>query len=132
MVSPSENPFMGNASSFYQSRAALKWVALAFSLIIGIASVLYTNSIVEELKEREERYIELYAKTLQYTSDPDNSENLIFIFQEIVTPNNSIPVIVVDANGNPSNYRNIKIDSSKLDSEGMQALLKKELQLMEQ
>ena len=95
---------MGNASSIYQSKAALKWVALAFSLIIGVASVLYTNSIVEELKEREERYIELFAKTQEYTSDPDNSENLIFIFQEIVTPNNSIPVIVVDADGNPSIY----------------------------
>lgn len=123
---------MGNASSIYQSKAALKWVALAFSLIIGIASVLYTNSIVEELKEREERYIELFAKTQEYTSDPDNSENLIFIFQEIVTPNNSIPVIVVDADGNPSIYRNIDIDSSKHDEEERKKILKKELKIMEQ
>ncbi|WKK78929.1 sensor histidine kinase [Marivirga arenosa] len=132
MVNPSENPFMGNASSFYQSKAALKWIALAFSLIIGFASVLYTNSIVEELKEREERYIELFANTLAYTSDSDNSENLIFIFQEIVTPNNSIPVIVVDANGNPSIFRNIEVDSSKNDQEAMAKILKKELKIMEQ
>ncbi|ADR22629.1 two-component sensor histidine kinase [Marivirga tractuosa] len=132
MVTPSENPFMGNAASIYQSKAALKWIALAFSLIIGIASVLYTNSIVEELKEREERYIELFAKTQEYTSDPDNSENLIFIFQEIVTPNNSIPVIVVDADGNPSIYRNIDIDSSKHDEEERKKILKKELKIMEQ
>jgi two-component sensor histidine kinase len=132
MVNQSDNPFMGNASSIYQSKAALKWVALAFSLIIGFASVLYTNSIVEELKEREERYIDLFAKTLEYTSDYDNSENLIFIFQEIVTPNNSIPVIVVDANGNPSIFRNIDVDSSKNDEEGMRKILKKELEIMEQ
>lgn len=132
MVNRSENPFMGNASSFYQSKAALKWIALVFSLIIGIASVLYTNSIVEELKEREERSIELWAKTLEYTSDPDNSENLIFIFQEIVTPNNSIPVIVTDANGNPSIFRNIKVDSSKNDEAAMQEILKNELKIMEQ
>jgi two-component sensor histidine kinase len=132
MVNQSDNPFMGNASSIYQSKAALKWVALAFSLIIGFASVLYTNSIVEELKEREERYIDLFAKTLEYTSDYDNSENLIFIFQEIVTPNNSIPVIVVDANGNPSIFRNIDVDSSKNDEEGMRKILTKELEIMEQ
>ena len=132
MITPSENPFMGNAASIYQSKAALKWIALAFSLIIGIASVLYTNSIVEELKEREERYIELYAKTIEYTSDPDNSENLIFIFQEIVAPNNSVPVIVVDADGNPSIYRNINIDSSKHDEEAAREILKKELKIMEQ
>lgn len=132
MVNQSENPFMGNATSFYQSKAALKWIALAFSLIIGFASVFYTNSIVEELKEREERYIELFAKTQEYTSDPDNSENLIFIFQEIVTPNNSIPVIVVDSDGNPSIYRNIDIDSSKHDEEARRKILKKELKIMEQ
>ncbi|SMG21875.1 Histidine kinase-, DNA gyrase B-, and HSP90-like ATPase [Marivirga sericea] len=132
MVNHSENPFMGSASSIYQSKAALKWIALAFSLIIGIASVLYTNSIVEELKEREERSIELWAKTLEYTSDPDNSENLIFIFQEIVTPNNSIPVIVTDANGNPSIFRNIKVDSSKNDEAAMRKILKNELEIMEQ
>lgn len=132
MVNRSESPFMGHASSIYQSKAALKWVALVFSLVIGLASVLYTNSIVEELKDREERYIALFAKTLEYTSDPNNSENLIFIFQEIVTPNNSIPVIVVDAYGEPSIYRNIDIDSSKLDEEGMSKVLKRELKLMEQ
>jgi two-component sensor histidine kinase len=132
MVNHSDNPFMGSASSIYQSKAALKWIALAFSLIIGIASVLYTNSIVEELKEREERSIELWAKTLEYTSDPDNSENLIFIFQEIVTPNNSIPVIVTDANGNPSIFRNINVDSSKNDDAAMSKILKKELEIMEQ
>jgi len=132
MVNQSENPFMGNATSIYQSKAALKWIALAFSLIIGVASVLYTNSIVEELKEREERYIELFANTLEYTSDIDNSENITFIFQEIVTPNNSIPVIVVDANGNPSIFRNIDVDSSKNDEAAMQKILKKELKIMEQ
>lgn len=132
MVSPPENPFMGNAGSIYQSKAALKWIALAISFVIGMASVFYTNSIVEELKEREERYIELYAKTLEYTNNPDNSDNLIFIYQEIITPNNSIPVILVDANGDPTVYRNIKIDSIKNSNAQIRNILKKELAVMEQ
>ncbi len=132
MVNPSENPFLGSASSMYQSKAALKWVALAFSLIIGVASVFYTNSIVEELKEREERYIDLYAKTLEYTIDPDNSDNLIFIYQEIVVPNNSIPIIVVDADGKPTGYRNVDVDSSRQTDEQISVILNKELAIMEQ
>ena len=72
-------------------------------------------------------------KTQQYTSDPRQLvKNLIFIFQEIVTPNNSIPVIVVDADGNPSIYRNIDIDSSKHDEEERIRILKRELKIMEQ
>ncbi|MBK6265591.1 HAMP domain-containing histidine kinase [Marivirga sp. S37H4] len=132
MVNPSENPFLGSASSIYQSKSALKWVALVFSLIIGIASVFYTNSIVEELKEREERYIDLYAKTLEYTINPDNSDNLIFIYQEIVAPNNSIPIIVVDSDGMPTGYRNIKVDSSKHSNEQIKSIFEKELKIMEQ
>lgn len=132
MVNPSENPFLGNASSMYQSKAALKWIALAFSLIIGIASVFYTNSIVEELKEREERYIDLWAKTLEYTINPDNSDNLIFIVQEIVAPNNSIPIIVVDTDGKPTIYRNINVDSTKQSPEQVAKILDRELSIMEQ
>ncbi len=132
MVNQSENPFLGNATSLYQSKVALKWIALAFSLIIGIASVFYTNSIVEELKEREERYIDLYAKTLEYTSNPDNSDNLIFIFQEIVVPNNSIPIIVVDTDGEPTVYKNVNVDSTKHSEEKIEAILYSELAIMEQ
>lgn len=116
----------------YQSKAALKWIALVVSLIIGIASVFYTNSIVEELKEREERYIDLYAKTLEYTIDPDNSDNLIFIYQEIVVPNNSIPIIVVDADGKPTGYRNVDVDSSRQTDEQIKETLNRELAMMEQ
>ncbi len=130
MVNQSENPFLGSASSLYESKVALKWIALSFTLIIGVASVLYTNSIVEELKEREERYIDLYAKTLEYTSQPD-IDNLSFIFQEIVVPNNSIPIIVVNTDGEPTVYRNIKIDSTKNEDKITETLYK-ELAIMEQ
>lgn len=126
-----ESPFLGSASSMYQSRAALKWIALTFSVIIGFASVLYTNSVVEELKEREEFYISLYAKTLEYTVNSDG-DNLAFIYQEIVTPNNSIPMIVVNHLGEPSTYRNIEVDSIKNSSEQIEEILSKELAIMEQ
>ncbi|GAB3328348.1 HAMP domain-containing sensor histidine kinase [Marivirga atlantica] len=130
--SVSDSPFMGNATSgMYKNRAALKWVALASSIIIGFSSVLYTNSVVEELKEREEFYISLYAKTLEYTVNSE-SDNLAFIYQEIVTPNNSIPMIVVNYEGVPTMYRNVKLDSSKLDQQEIQQVLNKELKIMEQ
>ncbi|MFQ3215363.1 MAG: two-component system, sporulation sensor kinase E [Marivirga sp.] len=126
-----DSAFLGNASSMYQSRAALKWVALAFSIVIGLASVLYTNSVVEELKEREEFYISLYAKTLEYTVNSE-SDNLAFIYQEIVTPNNSIPMIVVNHLGVPTIYRNIKIDSARDSQNQVDKILSKELAIMEQ
>ena len=128
----SDSPFLGNASSMYQNRSSLKWIALGFSLVIGFASVFYTNSVVEELKEREEFYISLYAKSLEYTIDPDNDEEFNFIFHEIVSPNNSIPLIVVDYEGKPTMYRNIKVDSANKKKEEVDQLLSKELKIMEQ
>lgn len=134
MVSPTENPFVGNGANIYQSKSSLKWIALVVAVIIGIASVLYTNDIVKELKEREERYINLYAKSLQFmASAPNTQDNLIFITQEIISPNNSIPVIVTDNKGQPTgNYRNVEVDSSKTDSLGIPQAVHKELKRMKE
>jgi len=127
-----DSPFLGNANAgMYKNRAALKWLALAFSVIIGFSSVVYTNSVVEELKEREEFYITLYAKSLEYTINPDNAGQLGFIVTEIVSPNTSIPLIVVDFEGNPTMYRNVKIDSAKLGQADIDRVLEKELGIME-
>jgi len=75
------------------------------SLLIGAGSIWYTNSLVEELRERERRQIELLSSALEYAAS--TAENLTFINQEIIQQNYSIPIIMVDPNGNPFEYRNI-------------------------
>jgi signal transduction histidine kinase len=112
---------------FYQNKNRIKWLIFISSVVISFGSIYYTNILVEELKEREKRQIELLARALEYASNASiDSENLSFITQEIIQQNNSIPVIVADANGNPVDHKNIKFKRNA-DQEEMDKVLRTEL-----
>src|SRR5690554_3246510 len=101
---------------FYQNKGKVKWVVFGLSLLIGIGSIYYTNTLVEELKEREKKQIDLFARALEYAAI--NSDNLTFINQEIIVQNHDIPVIIADAFGNPTgSYRNIDIEEDATEEE---------------
>ncbi|GAB3326839.1 HAMP domain-containing sensor histidine kinase [Larkinella ripae] len=82
----------------YGQRNTLKIVVALNLLLVGTASLLYTNSLVEKLEEREENYVRLYAKALIniYTTDPN--EDVTFITQEILFVNqkNQVETIYID------------------------------------
>ncbi len=109
-------------ANIYQNKFTLKIATVAVALLIGTVSIIYTNSLVNELKEREQKLIELFANTLEYTGNENNSDNLVFIFQEIIVANNSVPVILADAEGNPVNYNNITIKEPITEEEKEQRL----------
>ena len=98
--------------------------------LIGIGSILYTNLIVAQLKDREQKFIDLFAKTIEYTSNDENS-NLTFLEQQIVVPNETIPVILTDALGNPILWRNVDIDPGSI-KKLQQRKLRKELKIMKE
>ena len=91
---------------FYQNKKQVKWLVFLVSILIGSGSIWYTNLLVDELRERERRQIQLLSSALEYAAT--TSENLTFINQEIIQQNYSIPVIMVDASGEPIEFRNIK------------------------
>lgn len=103
--------------NLYQNRGQIKWIVVICSIVISFGSIFYTNKLVEELKEREKRQIELLARALEYASL--YTDNLTFINQEIIQQNTSIPVIVVDMDGRPIEFRNINFrnKSSEEDKE---------------
>ena len=112
---------------FYQNKNRIKWLVFISSIIISFGSIYYTNLLVEELKERERRQIQLFAIALEYASV--NTDALSFINEEIIKQNNSIPVIIVDLEGNAIEYRNIKFRKNA-DSDEMDRVIRKELAKM--
>ncbi|MGV3587791.1 MAG: sensor histidine kinase [Adhaeribacter sp.] len=69
------------------------------ALIIGTATVVYTNILVSKLTERERQLIDLYAKGQEFmTRNTGSEDNLVFILEEVITANKSVPVILTDAN----------------------------------
>lgn len=97
----------------YQNNPRLKWIVLAISFLISIASIYYTNVLVDQLKLRERQQVQLFARAIEYTLNEDFSVNMLFVSEEIINKNNSVPTILVDENKNVIHVRNIDIDSSR-------------------
>lgn len=114
----------------YKNQSALKWVVFTIAGLISIISVFYTNFLIEKLKNREKKLITLYAKTLEFVANNPDNMGIIFLFDEIIITNNSIPVIITDESGNPFESRNIpKAEFAKTEKLRKKILLK-ELKVM--
>jgi len=107
---------------FYQDNTKLKWIILAVSVLISAGSIYYTNILVEQLKGREKQQVDLFAKALEYVINEDYSTNVVFVTQEIINKNNSIPIILVNDTGEVVQVRNVKIDSSQAETKVKQQL----------
>lgn len=112
----------------YQDNSRFKWIVLAVSVLISISSIYYTNILVNQLKERERAQVSLFAKALAYTIN-ENDNAILFVSEEIINKNNSIPTILVNGGGAIIQSRNIKIDSSK-SKEEIEKQLKREIEVM--
>lgn len=93
----------------YKNKSKFKIFVLITALLIGIASIYYTERLVNRLANRERKLIDLYAKGLKNAVEAPNNGTLTFLFQEIIEANNSIPVILTDENFTPLSERNITI-----------------------
>ncbi|OOG78533.1 HAMP domain-containing sensor histidine kinase [Algoriphagus sp. A40] len=115
---------------FYQNKKQVKWLVFLVSFLIGSGSIWYTNLLVDELRERESRQIQLLSSALEYAAT--TSENLTFINQEIIQQNYSIPIIMVDSEGNPIEFRNIKFKNKADGQDSLKTLDKELLEMQEE
>jgi len=100
-------------------RSLTKWQIKVYlsigGLIIVAAVLLYTQSIVNQLIEREHKSVQLYADILSNFSKTNNIESLFLI--ENITPTINFPCILTDETNTPlepiSQFSlNIQIDST--------------------
>jgi hypothetical protein len=115
------------SGDFYQHNPRLKWIVLAVSFLISVSSIYYTNVLVDQLKERERQQVQLFARAIEYTLNESLTSNILFVSEEIINKNNSVPTILVDEHNNVMEYKNIYIDSTRTD-EAIEEQLSKELE----
>ncbi len=101
-----------------KKRSTINLVVVSIAFAIALASVYFTRIIVEQLKDRELGIIQLYAKSLEFTINNQNSPSeLAFVVQDVLYPNNSIPVIQTNGIGQVLGTKNIDIDPSLNEDE---------------
>ncbi|MBS1681371.1 MAG: HAMP domain-containing histidine kinase [Bacteroidetes bacterium] len=97
-----------SSMEFYQDNTNLKWIILAVSIVISIGSIYYTNILVNQLKDREKDQVKLFARALEYTINESNND-ILFVSEEIITKNNSIPTINTDSRDSILYYNNVDV-----------------------
>lgn len=99
------------------------------AIAIASVSLWYTNLLVENLEKREQRLIDLYAKGLKTLVTENASDNLSFLFNEIIETNDFVPVILTDDQLFPVNSKNIELPA-KLTKEAKDKLLSEKVKEM--
>jgi nitrogen-specific signal transduction histidine kinase len=113
-------------------RPHLKWIVVGFAVLISFGSILYTNSLVEQIRVRESRQIDIYASSLEFLANENQNTNFILIFDEIVKANHTIPVILTDQSGNPEDYKNLNKASRMKDPQKKRLFLLEEIERMKE
>lgn len=93
-----------------------KTLLLLSALVIGIATLWFTNGLVKDIKSEERTKVKIWAKATEQTTHIDNlDEDISFVF-EVINHNNTIPVILTDDLGKILYHKNFP--SKKVEKEG--------------
>lgn len=92
----------------------IKWKRLLFIVALGIGafSLWYTNKLVQKLATEEEKKVLLWANATKQLINANENTDINFLL-DIIKDNETIPVILVDDNGNITAHRNL--DSAKAE-----------------
>ena len=104
--------------NIYDSRRIWKMVLLVVSLVLVGAFIYISNRLVKDLAKQERERMEIWADaTREIVKQFENDSDSDFPFR-IIQGNHSIPVLLVDDDGNILEQRNFKLpepaDSAKM------------------
>lgn len=92
-----------------------KFLIVAISIVAIIGFLLISNGLVKELAQQERERMSIWAKATERLAKSDVNADFEFLLG-IISANNSIPVLISDAHGNISEFRNFSLPDK--DDEG--------------
>lgn len=97
------------------NRSRWKVFLFLFAILLGVGSLIYTQSLVKSLKDEERKKVQMWAEATRLINSADSTQNLEFLLS-IIENNNTVPVILTDGHDNIIAVRNI--DQSKGEGSG--------------
>ncbi len=93
--------------NIYSQKQRWKVLLLIAALLIGAASLWYTNKLVNKLAEEENKKIQLWAEATKRLSDVTEVNTDINFLSTVISNNNTIPVIWADKDFKVISFRNL-------------------------
>ena len=79
------------------------------AVLIAVASLVVSHFLVRDLALEERNRMEVWAEAMRTLNKADENTDLSLVLK-VINENNSIPVIVMDANNQAQTFRNIDVD----------------------
>ena len=84
-------------------------ILLVFAaVVIAVASLVVSHILIRDLAMEEHNKMEVWAEAMRTLNRADENTDINLVLK-VINGNNTIPVIVLDSNGNVQAYRNIDI-----------------------
>lgn len=94
----------------------VKIILIVAALIIASVSLVFSQYLVKELEEEAKAKMSVWAEAMRSLNNADENTDLNLVLK-VVNTNNTIPIIVVDQNGNIIQSRNLRLKyESETDS----------------
>ena len=91
----------------------MKIILVVAAVLIAVASLIVSNSLVRELKAEERNKMEVWAEAMRSLNTADETTDLNLVLK-VINENNTIPVIVTGTRGEVQIYRNVRLDGRTL------------------
>ena len=95
----------------------IKITLLIIAIFIAVATLYYTQNLIQKLQEKERQIVELYAKGIEYVANTSSMDvDITFLFDNIIKPID-FPLILTDPNNkvnleSRTDIRNIIYDTT--------------------
>jgi len=110
--------------SFQRYKGRFKGLLFVFAIIIIFLMFLYTDKIVNKLRENSREILELNSRFIAKVAEKDISGNeLNFVFDQIIRKIN-FPIVITDLNGEPTHWKGVNIDPLDRSQKNLEKLKK--------
>lgn len=89
------------------------------AVIIAVASLVVSHILIRDLAKEEHNKMAVWAEAMRTLNNADENTDINLVLK-VINGNNTIPVIVLDSNGDVQAYRNIDLKSCKTEADSVQ------------
>lgn len=107
----------------------VKILLVVMAVVMSVGSLVISHFLVRDLKREEQRKMEIWAEAMRSLNSADEYTDLTLVLT-VLNSNSTIPVVVLDREGEVQDYRNIPLREGS-DEEQMRVVKRKAQSMMD-
>ena len=107
----------------------VKILLVVTAVVMSVGSLVISHFLVRDLKHEEQRKMEIWAEAMRSLNSADEYPDLTLVLT-VLNSNSTIPVVVLDREGEVQDYRNIPLREGSAE-EQMRAVKRKAQSMMD-